>query len=144
MSALFRRPIMAALACVTILSAAAPAAADTINLKADLKAANEVPPNDSRGTGTVTATYDTATKTLTWKGSYANLSGPAVAAHFHAGEPGKNGGVQIPIPGAGSSPFEGTATLTDSQASDLLAGRLYVNIHTAAHTAGEIRGQVEK
>jgi len=34
---------------------------------------------------------------LVWKGSYAGLSGPATAAHFHAGEVGKNGGVVIPI-----------------------------------------------
>ncbi|MCK9913023.1 CHRD domain-containing protein [Microbacteriaceae bacterium K1510] len=144
MTASFLRPLVAALACLTVLSGAATATAETVNLKADLKAANEVPPNDSQGTGTLTAAYDTATKKLTWKGSYSNLTGPAVAAHFHAGEAGKNGGIQVPITGAGSSPFEGSATLTDAQASDLMAGRLYVNIHTAAHTAGEIRGQVQK
>ena len=144
MPVLFRRPRAAALACVAVLSMIAPAAAETINLKADLKGANEVPPNNSPATGALSATYDTATKKLTWKGSYSNLTGPAVAAHFHAGEAGKNGGVQVPIPGAGSSPFEGSATLTEAQASDLMAGRLYVNIHTAAHTAGEIRGQVQK
>ncbi|AXK80051.1 CHRD domain-containing protein [Pseudolabrys taiwanensis] len=144
MTVSIRRPRVAALAFLAVLSAAAPAAAETINLKADLKAANEVPPNDSPATGSLTAAYDTATKKLTWKGSYSNLTGPAVAAHFHAGEPGKNGGIQVPITGAGSSPFEGSATLTDAQASDLLAGRLYVNVHTAAHTAGEIRGQVQK
>lgn len=144
MIASFRRPLVAALACLSLLGGAATAAADTVNLKADLKAANEVPPNDSPATGTLTATYDTATKKLTWKGSYSNLTGPAVAAHFHAGEAGKNGGIQVPITGASSSPFEGSATLTEAQASDLLAGKLYVNIHTAAHTAGEIRGQVQK
>jgi hypothetical protein len=55
----------------------------------------EVPPNSSTGTGTLTATYDTASKKLSWKGSYSGLTGPATAAHFHTGEPGKNGGVAL-------------------------------------------------
>ncbi len=38
----------------------------------------------------------------------------------------------------------GSATLTDAQAADLTAGKYYVNVHTAAHPGGEIRGQVEK
>src|SRR5262249_12414236 len=33
--------------------------AETISFKADLKASEAVPPNDSKGTGTVTASYDT-------------------------------------------------------------------------------------
>ena len=42
------------------------------------------------------------------------------------------------------SPFEGSATLTDAQAAELMAGQWYVNVHTAAHPGGEIRGQVVK
>ena len=44
-----------------------PALAEMISLKAELKGSNEVPPNDSKGTGTFTTTYDTASKKLTWK-----------------------------------------------------------------------------
>ena len=56
-----------------------------------------------------------------------------------------NAGVLVPIGGAGmASPASGSATLNDAQAADLLAGRLYVNIHTAAHPGGEIRGQVTR
>ena len=43
-----------------------------------------------------------------------------------------------------TSPARGKATLTDAQAADLMAGRWYVNIHTAANKGGEIRGQVTK
>jgi hypothetical protein len=142
MTTSFRRA--AAFACAALFVLAAPAAAETVNLKADLKGTNEVPPNDSKASGSVTATYDTASKKLTWKGSYSGLTGPASAAHFHSGEAGKNGGVVLPISGGDKSPFEGSATLTDAQAADLMAGRLYVNVHTAAHKAGEIRGQVVK
>jgi CHRD domain len=120
-----------------------PATAEVVNLKAAMNAGTEVPPNSSAGTGTLTATYDTASKKLSWKGSYSGLTGPATAAHFHTGEPGKNGGVALPIT-PNASPFEGSATLTDAQAADLLAGKWYVNVHTEANKGGEIRGQVMK
>jgi hypothetical protein len=112
-------------------------------LKAAMNASSEVPPTQSSGTGTLTATYDTTSKKLSWKGSYSGLTGPATAAHFHEGEPGKNGGVVVPIT-PNTSPFEGSATLTDAQAADLMAGKWYVNVHTAANKGGEIRGQVTK
>jgi len=120
-----------------------PATAEVVNLKASMNASTEVPPNSSNGTGTLTATYDTDSKKLAWKGSYSGLTGPATAAHFHTGEPGKNGGVAVAIT-PNASPFEGSATLTDAQAADLLAGKWYVNVHTEANKGGEIRGQVTK
>ena len=95
----------------------------------------------------MTATYDTASKKLSYKGSYSGLTGPATAAHFHGpAEPGNNAGVQIPVfsDATAKSPFEGEATLTDAQASDLMAGKWYFNVHTAANKGGEIRGQVTK
>ncbi len=77
------RSTLAALACAATLALATPSMAAMVNLKADMKAADEVPPNDSKGTGSLTATYDDASKKLTWKGSTKDLSGPATAAHFH-------------------------------------------------------------
>ena len=138
------RPGLAALACIAALAIAGPSMAATVNLKADLKGGSEVPPTDSKGTGAVTATYDTASKKLSWKGNVGGLSGPATAAHFHSGEVGKNGGVAVPIAGADKGSFEGSATLTDAQAEELMAGKWYVNVHTAANKGGEVRGQVTK
>ena len=101
-----------------------------------------MPPNQTTGSGTVTATYDTSTKQLTWDGSYSALTGPATAAHFHGpAEPGKNAGVAVPITPA-TSPLHGSATLTDAQASDLMAGSWYINVHTEANKGGELRGQL--
>lgn len=134
-------------AAVTLtLICASPSLAAMVNFKAELNGAAEVPPNPTTATGTFTATFDTDSKKLTWKGSYTGLSGPATAAHLHAGEPGKNGGVSVPLfaGAAAKTPFEGEATLTDAQAADLLAGKLYANIHTDGSKAGEIRGQVTK
>jgi hypothetical protein len=141
------RYAIAGLAVAAVAAAGSPAMAETLSFKAELKGSNEVPANQSKGTGTVTATYDTATKKMSWKGSYTGLSGPATAAHFHgntpASPPAGNSAVVQPIAPV-ASPFEGSATLTDAQAADLLAGRWYVNVHTAASPAGEIRGQVTK
>jgi hypothetical protein len=114
-------------------------------MKATLDGAAEVPPVTTAGKGTADIDFDPATKKLSWKVTYSGLSGPATAAHFHGpGEPGKNAGVAVAIPNAGTSPAEGSATLTDAQAADLAAGKYYVNVHTQANPGGEIRGQVTK
>ena len=137
------RITIATLALGTAIAFAGPAFAQ--KLKATLDSASEVPPNNSTGKGTADIDYDAATKKMSWKLTYSGLSGNATAAHFHGpAEPGKNAGVAVAIPGAALSPVEGSATLTDAQAADLLAGKLYVNIHTAANPGGEIRGQVTK
>lgn len=130
---------------VYLLSAALPAQAETVTYKADLKGSEETPPNDSKGTGSVKATFDTATKTLTWTITYSGLTGPATAAHFHGPAPaGKAAGVEVPVPNADKSPIVGSAVLTDAQAKDLADGMIYFNIHTAANKAGELRGQLTK
>jgi len=132
------------LACGVSLAGVAPSMAGMVDLKADLKASNEVPPNESKGAGLVTATFDTDSNKLSWKGTVSGLSGALTAAHFHSAEAGRNGPVAIPIVGADKGSFEGSATLTDTQAEDLMAGKWYVNIHTATYKAGEIRGQMTK
>ncbi len=135
-----------ALTAAGVLAAIAtlPARAEMVAYQADLTAASEVPPAASKATGSLTATYDTASKKLSWKGSYAGLSGEATGAHFHGpADAGKNAGVAVAITPA-KSPLEGSATLTDAQAADLAAGKWYVNVHTAANPDGEIRGQVLK
>ena len=114
-------------------------------MKATLDGKAQVPPNTSAATGTADIDYDPASKKLSWKLSYSGLSGPATAAHFHGpAEAGKNAGVAVAIPNATSSPVDGSATLTDAQAADLVAGKYYINVHTAANPGGEIRGQVTK
>ena len=131
-----------ALAAFTML--ATPALADMMMFKADMKAAAEVPANDSKGMGTAEVTYDTAAKSLKWTVTFSGLTGPAAAAHFHGpAEAGKNAGVVVPLTGT-ASPMTGSATLTDAQAADLMAGKYYINVHTAMHKDGEIRGQVMK
>ena len=137
------KTMLATLAFGAAVVLSGPAFAD--KMKATLDGKSEVPANTSAGTGTADIDYDPASKKLTWKLTYTGLSGPATAAHFHGpAEAGKNAGVAVAIPNATASPVEGSATLTDAQAADLVAGKYYINIHTAANPGGEIRGQVTK
>ena len=137
------KTMFATLALATTVVLVGPAFAE--KFKAVLDGKSEVPPTTSTATGTADIDYDPATKKISWKLTYSGLSGAPKAAHFHGpAEPGKNGGVVVAIPNATSSPAEGSATLTDAQAADLQAGKLYVNVHTEANPGGEIRGQVTK
>ena len=122
--------------------AIAPASAEMLAFKADLKGASEVPPTDSAATGTAEVNVDTATKEAKWTIQFSGLTGDATAAHFHGpAAVGENAGPAVDISGKIES---GSATLTDAQLADLQAGKLYLNIHSAKFPDGEIRGQVVK
>jgi hypothetical protein len=111
---------------------------------ANLSAAKEVPPNASPGTGVLQGSFDKSTSMFTWTVTYSGLTGPVRAAHFHGpSTAGINTGVALGITGALDSPIKGSAALTPAQAADLLAGKWYVNLHTAINLGGEIRGQVD-
>ena len=114
-----------------------------VALSTQLRAGNEVPPNASTASGSVDAAFNKDTNLLRWKVNYSGLSGPATAAHFHgpAGV-GANAGVAVGWANPITSGMEGSATLTAAQAADLMAGKWYANIHTAANPGGEIRGQM--
>lgn len=124
--------------CAFSAGAAGIAHADVTSMKATLAGAGSV-----KGTGTADIKLDNATNELSWKVTYSGLTGDATAAHFHGpAAPGQNASVVVPFKGSVASPIEGKATITPGQAADLVAGKWYVNIHTAANPGGEIRGQV--
>ena len=145
MRRLLLRSAVAGLMATSFLAIAPAAFAQAVMYKADLKASSEVPAVDSKGTGTLQATYDPASKKLSYTVNYKDLTGPATAAHFHGPADAKtNAGIVVPVNGAVTSPIKGEATLTDAQAKDLADGKWYFNVHTAANKGGEIRGQVMK
>lgn len=110
---------------------------------ATLSGAAEVPPVQTAGTGTLEARFDKETQLLRWKLTYSGLSGPITAAHFHGpATAGINAGVALPLKPPITGSVQGEATLTPVQTADLMAGKWYINLHTAAHPSGEIRGQV--
>jgi hypothetical protein len=61
--------------------------------------------------------------------------------HGPAG-PGVGAGVQVTTGVAGGPPVIANAVLRAAQEADILAGLWYLNLHTSAFGAGEIRGQV--
>ncbi len=127
-------------------STPAPATAPSsgIAMMANLSAAKEVPPNASPGTGVLQANFDKSTSLFSWTITYSGLTGPVRAAHFHGpSTAGINTGVALGLSGALDSPIKGSAVLTPAQAADLLAGKWYINLHTAINLGGEIRGQVD-
>ena len=139
------RPILAAAVLAAALFATSASFAAVVDYTATLKGSTEVPPNDSKGTGTVTASYDTTSKKFSYTVTYSGLTGPATAAHFHGpAAAGANAPPVVAVTTALASPIKGDATLTDIQSADLAAGKWYFNIHTAENKNGEIRGQVTK
>jgi hypothetical protein len=110
-----------------------------VTFRAELTGPNEVPPNEQPGRGSLAATYDTASKKLTWTGTYSGLTGRPTGIHFHGpASPNDNAKAVLLI----KSLLEGSAILSDAQADNLVAGDWYVDIHTRAYPTGEIRGQV--
>ncbi len=108
-----------------------------------LAGANEVPTVNTSASGRVDAVLNKETGLFRWRLTYSGLSGPATAAHFHGPAAiGRNAAPSLSMTQPLSSPSEGRATLSPAQTADLLAGRWYANIHTAANPGGEIRGQM--
>jgi hypothetical protein len=107
-----------------------------------LSGASEVPANATTGKGQVDATLDPTTKTFTWTVKYSGLSGAPTMAHFHGpAAAGVNAPPVITVTNLGQ-PMTGSQVLTDAQIMDLMGGKWYFNIHTAAHPGGELRGQL--
>jgi CHRD domain len=143
-----RRPSLlvgAAFAAVGLFAAGlglAASGSSSTKLSAKLAPRSEVPrPKEaSLATGAFTATLTGSS--LSWRLSFARLTGKALAAHVHLGRPGVAGPVAVPLCGPCVSGAHGTKRLTARVRSALLPGRAYVNVHTAKNPAGEIRGQV--
>lgn len=109
---------------------------------ADMNGAQEVPSvtTNAYGLGVFTLSHD-QTK-LKFQVIMQDLSGAATGAHLHMGASGSSGGVVEDLgPFLSGNVINGEVDPT-SYLSDLLAGNIYINIHTAANPNGEIRGQL--
>lgn len=112
-----------------------------------LLGANEVGPVDTPASAVANFTLTTTdTYTLTYKLTVADIIS-ITAAHIHRGPVGVNGSIVHHLyDGVGpfdpNNPVTGTVNLNAQDILDLLTGNFYVNIHTEAHSGGEIRGQM--
>jgi hypothetical protein len=110
-----------------------------------LNGAGEVPPVNSTASGVGLLAYSPGNFTIRYYIVVNGLSGPITAAHIHSGAAGANGPVVVPLSQGLPNVLSGTLN-TPSLPSDffqkLIAGTLYVNVHTAANPGGEIRGQL--
>jgi hypothetical protein len=117
------------------------------NFTATLTAAAEVPPASSLGTGTGTFTLNAAETELTFMITATGLTGEVIAAHFHRGGPDVAGPIVFDISNSivssgGQVTANGTWPLSSADRDALLAGDIYVNLHTIQFPNGEIRGQL--
>lgn len=126
----------------TILAAmilvAAPAARAHVQLGAALDGAQEVPAVDTTATGTADFLLN-PDGTLEFQITPSGL-GQILGAHLHDGARGQSGGIVVDL---GTTLSGTTEALSADLQAKLLAGGLYVNVHTSENQGGEIRGQVE-
>jgi len=110
--------------------------------KVELSGAQEVPPvmTSAAGSGTITVNAD-----MSVSGSVTTSGVAGTMAHIHNAAAGKNGPVIIPLTKSGDNTWSvpAGAKLTDAQYKAYEAGDLYVNVHSAAHKGGEVRGQLK-
>ena len=115
---------------------------NTVVKSVSLTGAQENPPVTTAAVGTGTLTFDRNTGAVS--GTITTTGITATVAHIHEGPVGVNAPVIVPLtqtsPGVWTVPAG--STLTVPQIESLLAGNLYVNVHTAANPGGEIRAQI--
>jgi hypothetical protein len=145
------------------------ATAAMLEFNFELEGTQEVPPvvgNNSAGAAQLT--YDTDAQTFDLDlqvfgielGDLRNVGPNATPVHIHMAPAGSNGGIVVDLGFFGSFVNDGNGirlTLDDialggvqggissdiaANEAALLAGNLYVNIHTQEYPAGEIRGQI--
>jgi hypothetical protein len=150
----------AALLAILALLALPAAALAHEEFTADLSGDAEVPPVTTDGTGSATVSISDDESSIEFEVTFDDLSGPAVMAHIHWGAADEAGPVLIWLTEVGvtdgdyASPLSGTATeaefspveggpQTFAEALQAIRdGHTYVNVHTMANMAGEVRGQL--
>ncbi len=126
--------------------AAPPEETAPIRFEADLSADEQSAPTESPGTGHAEFTLERATLKFSWVVTFDKLTSPLTQAVVRGPQkPGTNAGVLFELgPATAKSPIKGSIVINDGQLEYLLAGRMYVNLHTTKWKDGELRGQIHR
>ncbi len=109
---------------------------------ASLSGPEETPPTTSAALGRGVLIVDEATGAA--RGFVGSTGLVSTNAHIHVAPRGTPGPVSVPLIKEGELwVVPDNTVLTAEQLAAFRAGNLYYNIHTAANTGGEIRGQIE-
>ena len=137
-----RRTLLAGVSVVMMLVVAFAGVASAADVKVMLSGSEEVPAvtTSASGSGTITVGDD-----MSISGSVMTTGIAGTAAHIHMAAAGQSGPVIVPLTKSGDNGWAvpAGAKLTDPQYEAFKAGNLYVNVHSAAHPGGEIRGQLK-
>jgi hypothetical protein len=142
------------------LGAFQPVFAQQQKFTAKMTGGEEVPPKNTKATGTAEFNFSPDGKTLSYKVTVNNINSVTMA-HIHSGKKGANGPIVVTLFHSPSKPTgpmngvlsQGSATaanlegpLKGKQISDLVnlikSGQTYANVHTTQNPKGEIRGQI--
>jgi len=137
-----RRTLWAMVGVLAVLGAMGVGVASAVDVKVTLSGSQEVPPvtTSATGSGTITVAADQSIA-----GTIKTTGVKGTAAHIHLGSAGTNGEVLIPLTKAGDDGWAvgPGAKLQDAHYQAFKDGKLYINVHSAAHPNGEIRGQIK-
>ena len=155
-----RRLSLALAGLFVLFVSATQAQAQVVTLNATLSGGNEVPAVVTGSAGTAVVTWNTATRTGTYRVEVYNMPVGTPASHIHVGADNVGGPVVInfAVPAGGISndyALSGTFACSDVVAraaqginscddfeQALLLNNTYVNVHSTANPGGEVRGQL--
>ena len=116
-------------------------------LAAGLLADNETPkanaPAGAKGSFTALIVDTGSRPVIAWTLGFGGLSGAASGAHIHLGKAGESGPIALALCGPCKGRMLGRKEIDPNLAKAIESGGAYVNVHTAANAAGEIRGAVQ-
>ena len=136
-----RHALWLVVSAVTVLAAGYSGFALSNEVRVSLSGAQEIPPveTSASGTGTISVGAD---KSVSGNVTVSGMS--VTVAHIHEAGAGTTGLIIIPLAKTSDTVWTVPAgtKLTDAQYESYKAGKLYFNMHSAAHKTGEIRGQI--
>ena len=133
------------LAALTLFARGEHVCAQTQLFEFPLQTSQVVPPVASGASGIGMLSLNPLTGNVTVAGSYTSLAGTQSQVHLHGPAPAGSSALSFASftgTGGTSGSFSGLALLNAAQIADVLAGRVYLDVHSSAHPDGELRGQV--